>query len=215
MGDHRQIGAPAGRRQIAGRRAMAVPGTDGALIIGDAFLAGAVVIGIDRHPHGRRAGDERLAKRMAFMNIRDMLWAADAVKIVRPIGAVLGAPKIRQHIAIGPARIAALRPGVEIMGLATHVEMAIDGTGTAEQFAARKGDRPAVHTVAGGGFKAPGEAWMVDRLDKPGRHSHEGVAVVATGLQQKHRDFRVRRQPIGQHAPRRAGTDNHHVIGVG
>ena len=96
-----------------------------------AFLAGAIVIGIDRHPDGCRAGDKRLAKRMAFMDIRDMLRAADAVKIIDATRAVLGAPEIRQHIGIGPAGVAALRPGVEIIGLATYTKMAIDGTGTA------------------------------------------------------------------------------------
>ena len=81
-----------------------------------------------------------------------MLWAADAVKIIDATRAVLGTPEIWQHIGIRPAGVAALRPDVEIIGLATYIKMAIDGTGTAKHFAAGKGDRPAVDTRAGGGL---------------------------------------------------------------
>src|SRR4051812_3487120 len=111
-----------------------------------------------------------------------MLRPTHAVPLVGPGRAVLRLSEIRQHVVIGPAAIAELRPGVEVARLATDVEMTVDRARPAEHLAARKLDGAAVYAGSGLGLKAPAEARVVEGLEEPGRHDDEGVPVAAARL---------------------------------
>src|SRR3546814_7588914 len=100
--------------------------SDRALVIGHPFLMGAVVIGVPWHPQAFGSVQERLADRVALVDVGDMLRAAGAMIGVRSTGSVLGQTEIGQHVLIAPAAITELSPGVEGARLAAHMEMSID-----------------------------------------------------------------------------------------
>src|SRR3546814_5095376 len=72
--------------------------SDRALVIGHPFLMGAVVIGVPWHPQAFGSVQERLADRVALVDVGDMLRAAGAMIGVRSTGSVLGPTEIGQHV---------------------------------------------------------------------------------------------------------------------
>src|SRR6266481_5154183 len=139
-----QVRPPHRIAQEAGRGAMAPPVADGPLIIGDALLLGAVVVGAALDAEFRGAADEGFANRMALVNLRDMKRPAGAVIGIGTGRAILRAAEIGQNVIIGPAEIAELGPDFEVARLAADIEAAVDRARPAEHLAAREEDRAAV-----------------------------------------------------------------------
>ena len=121
-----QVG-PLHRRAQIGERGAAPPHlAHGQLVVADAFLLGAVEIGVGREPGLLRGGDKGVVQFVAGAQIGDVERAAGAVIIVRAALLVLGAAEIRQHVVIAPADAAELPPIVEILPLAADIDQPVD-----------------------------------------------------------------------------------------
>ena len=77
-----QVLAIADRIEVAAGRAHAPAGGDRRLAHRDAFLAGAVVIGVVADPDFRRGPDYRREDRIARLRIGDLQRAVPAAKLV-------------------------------------------------------------------------------------------------------------------------------------
>ena len=122
--------------------------------VGDADLAGRL--------------DQRVVDRAGLVAFGDLQRAVAAAVFV--VGVALVAFHVaedRQHLAIAPAAIAELRPGVVVLRLAAHEDHAVDRGRAAQQLAARNGNAALagalvglrrIQPVGGGVFDQPGEA---------------------------------------------------------
>ncbi len=203
MGLHPQVRSPHRAAQEAGRGAMAPPVADGPLIIGDARLPGAVVVGVALDAEFRGAADEGLANRMALVMTFCPISAGRAI---------LRAAEIGQNVIIGPAAIAELRPDFEVARLAADIEAAVDRARPAEHLAAREEDRAAVDAGTRLRAVAPVEARVAEGFQKPGRRADIGMGIRAAGFEDEDGNARIGGQPIGEHAPGRAGADDDVII---
>src|SRR5207248_4144993 len=101
-----------------------------------------------------RALDESLGDRVV-LDIGHAERAAAAVEVVGAADLMLGALEIGQHVVERPAGIAELAPMVEILGLATDIDHAVDRGRAAEHLATRPVDAAAAGPWIGLGFVAP------------------------------------------------------------
>ena len=121
---------------------------------------------------------------------------------------VFGLLEIGQHVVITPAGIAALAPAIVILVLAAHIEQAVDRARSAQHFAARLEHRPPVEAGLGLGLVHPVDGFFLEQLAVAERHVDPEIGVLRAGLQQQHRMFAVRAQPVGEHASGRSGADD-------
>ena len=211
---HGDIGALARRMQEGGGGADPPALVDGALGVGDAFLDGAVVVGVARDAEADGALDEGLAQRVAPLQVGDgQIAVAAAEGRVAVAQAPLHAPEVGQHVGVAPAAVAELRPGVEVHALAAVVDVAVDRAGAAERLAARGEDAPAAGPFAGLHAVEPVHAGVVEGLDEAGGYVDERMPVARPGLEHEHGGRAVLAQAVGQHAARRARADDHVVEG--
>ena len=132
-----QVGAAAGGIEIAEGRALAAALGDRHLGHADAFLRGAVLVGIVGQAHLLRRLDHLLQQ-------RDLVaWRVghgkDAVAATEFVGAALEAfhaLEDGQHVLEAPAAIAELRPVIVVLRLAADVDHAVDRAGAAQHAAA-------------------------------------------------------------------------------
>ena len=211
-----EVAPRAGRTKVGPGRTHPAPVVGGALNVGDAFLARAVVVGVARDPQPDRTLDEGLAQRIAPVEIGHRNGpVASAVCVVTGPEPALAAAEIRQHVGIAPAGIAALGPAVEIHPLATVVDMAVDRARSAERLAAGRRNDPAAGPVARFGLVEPVDPRVDQGPHETGRDVDEQVPVRRSGLEQAHARPRLGGETVGQHASRRARTDDHVVEGIG
>ncbi len=207
-----EVGPLHRRAQIGDRGAAASHPADGQLVVADALLLGAVEIGVGLEPGLLRAGRKGVVQFVVRAQIRDVERAALPMIIVGAALLVLGAAEIRQHVVIRPADIAELAPMVEILALAADVDQPVDRARAAEHLAARPRDAPPVEPRHRLGLELPGDPRMIDVAVEPGRDMDPRVGVLAAGLDHQHLRRRVGRQPVGQHAPGRAGADDDEIV---
>ena len=201
--------------QERGGGADATAVVDGALGVGDAFLDGAVVVGVARDAELDRALEEGLAQGMAPVEVGDGQAAvATAVGRVAVAEAPLHAPEIGEHVGIAPAAVPHLRPGVVVHALAAVVDVAVDGARPAERLAAGRQDAPSASPLAGLHGVEPVHARAVIGLDEAGGQVDVGVPVAGPGLQHEHGRGAALGEPVCQHAPRRARADDDVIEGV-
>ncbi|MNL51449.1 hypothetical protein D3C87_1745510 [compost metagenome] len=122
--------------------------------------------------------------------------------------AVFHALEVRQHIRIGPAMRAQFLPAVEILGMAAHVNKAVNGGRTADDLAAWGGDAAIVEVRFGFGEIAPIVALHAHRPGECGRHLDERPEIRAASLDDNHRITAVFRQAIGDGGACGTGTDD-------
>ncbi len=121
---------------------------------------------------------------------------------------VLGELEIGQHVVPRPAAIAELRPMVVVLGLAAHIDEAVDRARAAQATPARIEDGAAGGAGIGLGAKAPARGRMVQELGEAGRDMDQGVPVAPARLDQQHLGAGVLAQAIGENAAGRAGADD-------
>ncbi len=185
---------------------------DGALKIADAFLLAVVVVGVAGDADALGAVHERLADRMKPIHVGNGDVAFAAVHpFVGQADAPFAALEIGQDVRVAPAAIAALRPMVEIRGLAAIVDHAVDGTAAAQRAALRGEDLPAAAAFARFGLELPRVFRIEQHLDEAGGHMDVGVIVGRAGFQDADLDPRILRQAPGQHRPGRPRADDHVV----
>ena len=208
VGRDRQVGPALRLAKVTDCRRAAAPIARGQLEIARAFLARPVEIVVARKAGllGRR--DERFAQRMRLAHIGDGERSAGAVQRIGAALLILGAPEIRQHILEAPAGIAELPPVIEILRLTADIEQAIDGTRSAQHFAARLNQRAVIHVRLGLRRIEPIDPGVVEQLAVAERNVNPDVAVASAGLQQEHAMAARCGKPVGQNAARRAGSDD-------
>ncbi len=145
-----QVRAAARRVEVAHRGAHATTAADRRLRHADAVLLRAVVV--------LRVGDADLAGRLdqgvveraALVAFADpQRPVAAAVLVVAVALVAFHVLEDRQHLAVAPAAIAELRPGVVVLRLAAHEHHAVDRRRAAQQFAARDRDAALAGAVVG------------------------------------------------------------------
>ena len=143
----------------------------------DAFLAGAVVIGVVRNADLARRLDQRLEDRLARLRVGDpQRTLAAAIPVVAVAVIALHALEEGQDLLVAPAAVAHLRPGVEVLRLAAHEGHAVDRAGAAEQFAARHRDAAAVGVGLGLRRIEPVGRRIVDQPGRADRDERPGMA---------------------------------------
>src|SRR5215469_2113694 len=210
IGDDAQIGAAHCRSQIPDRGRAAPAVARRRLVIADAVLMGAVKIVVARKPRLRRTGDERFADRM-LRHIRHAEWAARAVETVGATHLVLRAPEIGQYVVERPAGIAELAPMVEILGLATDIDHAVDRRGAAEHLAARPEDAAVGGARIGFGLVAPIDRGIGKGLTETERDMDPAVGVLAARLDQHDARRRILGEARRHRTARRARANDDEI----
>ncbi len=209
----RMISASASARQVSPWCWNATAPRRGLEITG-ALLARAVEIVVARDARLLRCGDEGLAQLVRVALVGDAERAAGAVERVGAALLVLGLLEIGQHVVVAPADIAELAPVVEILLLAADIDAAIDRARAAQHLAARLNDAAAVELGLGLALIEPVDLRVLEQLAVAQGDVDPGVAVLAAGLEQQHALGAGRREPVGEHAARRAAADDHVVEGA-
>ena len=213
-GADRQILAVADRLQIGdrGRRPSGVSLRQ--LIVADAFLAGAVEIGIEGYPHLLAGAEIGLADRQWRDRVRHAERSLIAVEIVGVALVVLGTLEVGQHVAIAPAgKALLLLPGVVVARVAARVDLGIDRRSAADHLGLRVAEDAVLHVLLRHGRPAPGRD-ALGHLGEARRHMDQRMPVAAAGFEKQHGNCRVFAQPVGEHAA--CGTSaNDDVVGHG
>ena len=206
-----QVRAPARRVEIAHRGAHPTTAADRRLRHADAVLLRAVVV--------LRVGDADLAGRLdqRVVNRAALVVFADPQ---RPVAAAVFAVAValvafhlledRQHLAVAPAAIAELRPGVVVLRLAAHEHHAVDRRRAAQQLAARDRDAALTGAVVGLRGVQPVCGRVLDQFGEADRDPRPGMAFPAR-FQHQHPVLRIGAEPVGEDRAGRAGA-HHDVI---
>ena len=212
---HGQVRPSHGRSQEGTRRAHAPATVDRALRVGDAFLPGAVVVGVAGNSDRNGALDERVAERMTPVDVGDdeaaILAAENVVAVPHP---ALGALEVGQHIGVSPAAVAPLRPTVVVHALAAIVDVAVDGRGAAERLAARRSDGAAACPLADLHLVKPVHARVDHGVHEARRYMDEGAPVAPPRLQNANAGLAVLAQAVGEHGARGARADDDVIEGI-
>ena len=186
-----QVGAALCRPQIGGgaARAPAIAGEQA--VVADAFLRLAVEVGGARNAKLVGRADDGLHQLVRFADVRSGHSAF---------------LEIGKNVLPTPAGVAGGRPGVVILRLAMDHDKAVDGRGAAEAAAARPVDAPAVQLRLGLGMEAPVVHRMEHGLAVADRQVDPQRAIARAGFEEQHAIPAVGREPIGEHAARRAGA---------
>ncbi|MNE33763.1 hypothetical protein D3C80_1274500 [compost metagenome] len=206
--DQRDVAALQRRFQIGIGGGPAAAMMDRLLHQPETLLLGAVIV-VGQLETGLRAGlnegvEQRIVDRAA-LHMQRPIRAAPALLAAM---AVFHALEVRQHIRIGPAMRAELLPAVKILGMATHVNEAVDRGGAADDLAARCGDAAVVEVRFGLGEIAPIIALHAHRPCECGRHLDEGAEIRPAGLDDDDGITTVFRQAVGDGGTCGAGADD-------
>ena len=206
-----EIGTLAGGIEVAARGAHAPTRGDGRLAHGDAVLLRAVVVRVvgDADFAGRL--DHRGVKWIERLGIGDTQRPAPSAKALVAFLVAFHALEEGEHVLVGPALVAHLRPGVEVLRLAAHEGQPVDGAGAAQQLAARHRDAAAVGAGLGLGTVEPVDARIGDQPGVADRDAGPRM-VGGAGLQQQHLVLRIGRQPVGNDGARRTGAYHDEVV---
>src|SRR6266403_3900259 len=203
------------RTQKGGRRADAQAILNRALGVGYALLDRTVVIRVARNAEGHRAGHERLAERIPPVHGGDgQIAIAPAKSVLALADAPLQPLEVWQHVWIAPAAIAQLCPGVEILALATIVDVAIDRGGATERLAARRVDAAAPGPGARLLLVGPVDTLHVKGLDEARRQMDVGMPVARTCFEHADAGDRIFAEPIGEDASGGARAHDHIVESI-
>ena len=200
-------------KSIRRRRAPAV--ANGVLAAAETFLLLAVVIRRERIAAGLGGREPGVVERVfgpGEFGAERSFAAAPSVGAVFP---GLAAAEIGQHVRIGPAARALLRPAVVVAGIAARIGHDVDRGRAAQDLAAHRLDAPAVEVRLGIGLVAPVEHAVFVHAAHAERDVDVRVPVAAAGFEQKHARGAVLGQPVGQHAAGRAGADDDVIVSVG
>ena len=207
-----EIGALARRLEIGGRRRGAIAVADGVLAAPETFLLLAVVV----VGHGKARGLRRLEPGVVDRIAGLGEFGADRPRAAAPriLAALpgLAALEVGQHVGIGPAARALLRPAVVVAAVAAGIGHHVDRRRAAQHLAAHRLDLAAVHVRLGLGVIAPVEHAVLVHLAHAERDVDERIAVAPAGLDQQHARALILAQPARQHAAGRAAADDDVVV---
>src|SRR5262249_7756196 len=105
----------------------------------------ALVVGVAGNTEADGAGDERLTDLVLPIEVGHRnIAVATAIEVVTFADPPLKPFEIGQEVGVAPARVAALRPVVEIVSLTAVDDHAVDRTRSAHRAADRDDDRASV-----------------------------------------------------------------------
>ena len=202
------------RMQIADRGRAALAVADRILAPSEAHARRAVVVvghRQARHARGFDPGGEHRVLGLRPLHADVAVRAAEFALAVLP---ALDALEVRQHVGIGPAARALLRPAVVVGGIAARERHHVDRGRAAEHLAAHLLDAAAVEVRVRLRLVAPVVHLVFVQLAEPDRNVDQRIEVAAAGFEQQHAGVRVFRQPVGQHAAGGAAADDDVVVTV-
>ncbi len=203
-----QVRPPTRGVEIAIRGAHPAALADGRLRHADAVLLRAVIVpGVgDADLAGRL--DQGVVDRAGFVAFGDLQRSvAAAVFVVRGALVAFHVAEDRQYLAIAPAAIAELRPGIVVVRLAAHEDHAVDRRRAAQQLAARDGNAALAGALVRLRRIQPVGGGVVDQPGKSHGNARPGVAF-APRFQHQHFVPGVGTQPVGQDRSGRSGADH-------
>ena len=202
------------RMQIADRGRAALAVADRILAAAEALARAAVVVVGDRqagHARGLEPGGEHRVLGLGPLHADVAVVAAILALAVLP---ALDALEVGQHVGIGPAARALLRPAVVVGRVAAGEGHDVDRGRAAQHLAAHLLDAAAVEVRVGLGLIAPVVHLVFVQLAEPDRDVDQRIEVAAAGFEQQHARVRVLRQAVGQHAAGGAAADDDVVVAV-
>jgi hypothetical protein len=209
---HGEVRAFQRRPQECFRGADAQPVVNRELRRSEAGAHGTVDVLVEAEPRLHAGLAPRVIERMRHRRTRDEQRPLAAVVVARAELERLAALEVGKHVRVGPAVVAPRLPAVEVLRRAAVVDHAVDRARAAEQLAARIVELAAVEMFLRDGQVLPagGPASQHDQV--AGRHLDERAAVAAARFDQQHPVLRRGRQPVGEHAARRAGADDDEIV---
>src|SRR5262245_7838404 len=187
---------------------------DAALEIADAGLGRAIVVGVAGNIEADGPGDERLADLVLPIEVGHRNVAvATAIKVVTFADPRLKPLEIGQEVGVAPARVAALRPAVELVSLAAVDDHAVDRAGSADRAADRDDDRAFIDVRRRLGLDLPSVGFIEHEFDEACRNINIRVPVGRTGLQGTDSDAGIFRQASGDDGPCSTGPDDDVIEG--
>ena len=212
-GLHREVRTRHRRPQEGIDAAAAAGVAVGHLVVAAAVLRRAVEVRVEGQPRLLRRAQECARYRQGTDRVADSEGTAGAVVVVVEALVVLRPLEVGQHVGIGPAGAARVRPGVVVLGVAAGVDHGVDRAAAAQHPALRVPHRAAVDRLLGRRGIAPGVG-RAGQLGEAGGHADVGVPVRATGLQEQDGDVWVFGEPRRQTAARGAGAHDDVVVGA-
>ncbi|MEH2558577.1 hypothetical protein V1286_006106 [Bradyrhizobium algeriense] len=158
-----------------------------------------------------RGLQEDLLHRIAAARLVDGERPALAVILAVEIGIVFRALEVRQHVGERPAGIAEGSPLIVVGAVAADIDHRVDRGRAAEPLAARLIADAAVEALLRHGVEGPVVDVACDHQHECERCRHHPIVVLAAGVQHRHRNVRVLRQPPGHRAAARAAAGHHEV----
>ena len=207
-----EIAALPRRPEIGGRGRGAVAVADGVLAAPEAFLPLAVVVVGDGKARRRRGFEPGVVERIAGLGELGADRPRSAAPAVLAALPGLAALEVGQHVGIGPAARALLRPAIVVAAIAAGIGHDVDRGRTAQNLAAHGLDPAAVHVRLGLGGIAPVEHVVFVHLAHAERDVDERVEIAPARLDQQNARGAVLAQPVGQHAAGGAGADDDVVV---
>ena len=212
LGQHGQVRPLADRLEKCLGRIPAYPG----LLIDLKVAAAFVIALVEVADVGNAALRRGVAKRIQDRPRQSLLFyppfAAIAVEFRAAGKMVFALLEQRQHVFPGPAGVACRRPAVIVLGLAAHVDHAVDGGTAPQHLAAWITQGAALQALLGFGLEAPVGARVTDTEQVADGDMDPGVIVATTGFEQQHAVGGVGGQSIGQQATRGAGAYYHVIV---
>ncbi|MNS74046.1 hypothetical protein D3C72_1075090 [compost metagenome] len=180
------------------------------LVIANAFLVAAVVVGVQGLAvflsgaqkgvgHGKPFGH--------FFQVHGAIFPAR----VAPGFVMLDLAEDALGLRMAPSRCTRRFPAIVILGLAAHVDHAVDQGGAAHALAARHRDGPAIDVVFGLGGEPPVVVGVHQQLGEARRDGNPHAARLLAGLQHQDAMLAVGAEPVGQDAARRAAARNNEI----
>ena len=196
-GDHRQVGAPTRRLEVALRSAPAptAPGVE--LKITCSLLGGAIEVFISRHTQRVGTLNEGLNQRVRLTNIGHPQGAAVSMKLAGAALVVLRTDEIGQHLIKAPTRVTKCRPVVVVFTLTPDINQPIDRTRPPQSFASRPINLALIHVGVWVGLELPVHEFVPHGFAVANGQMNPERPIFATRLQQTHPHLRVFRQSVG------------------
>src|SRR6185437_11868738 len=142
-------------KRVGGGRAVAV--ADGVLAATKSLLLLAVIVGRQWIAARRRSREPGVVERVLGLGEFGAQRAGIAAPGILAVLPGLATPEIRQHVRVGPAARALLRPAIVVAGITARVGHDVDRRRPAQNLAAHGLDAPPVEIRLGIGLIAPVE----------------------------------------------------------
>ena len=131
------------------------------------------------------ARDQRFDQLVLRSDVGHPQRAVGAVPFALAADVVLELAEVREHVGVGPARVAERGPAVVVVAMAADVDEPVDRARAAQRAAARPVDLATVHSGVRLGLELPVVDRVEHRLGVPDRHVDPGVGIARPGLQQR------------------------------